>query len=146
MTTTLFTIGYEGRQLDDLIDTLRRHRVERVVDVRELPLSRRKGFSKTGLGTSLEGAGISYEHIKPLGTPKPLRDMYKSGRVAEGEAGYREHLHGVAHPYLAELADSVEDGPVSCLLCYEAKPDECHRSVIVEGLSELIAELQVEHL
>jgi uncharacterized protein (DUF488 family) len=143
--TVVFTIGYEGRQPDDLLDTLKRAGVDRLVDVRELPLSRRKGFSKTGLATMLESAGIAYDHVKPLGTPKQFRDLYKSRRQAEGEAGYREHLFGDAYPYLIELADSLE-GTRSCLLCFEADHAECHRAVIVEALEERIPELEVKNL
>ena len=57
----LFTVGYEGRALDEMIAELVRAGVERLVDVRELPLSRRRGFSKTALGESLRGAGIATE-------------------------------------------------------------------------------------
>jgi len=62
----LFTVGYEGRSIDELVDALRAAGVERLVDVRELPLSRRKGFSKTALGDTLRDAGIEYIHVRAL--------------------------------------------------------------------------------
>jgi uncharacterized protein (DUF488 family) len=67
---TLFTIGHEGRSLDELVDELARAGVNRLVDVRQLPLSRRRGFSKTALGETLHIAGIEYVHVKALGNPK----------------------------------------------------------------------------
>jgi len=54
----IFTIGYEGKSLDQFVAELRRNRISRVIDVRELPLSRRKGFSKTPLTAALAAAGI----------------------------------------------------------------------------------------
>src|SRR5688572_16080609 len=64
---TIFTIGYEGATLSDFIATLQVAGVRRVVDVRELPQSRRPGFSKNVLRTALEEHGFAYEHRKPLG-------------------------------------------------------------------------------
>ena len=58
MKTALFTIGYEGRALDELIAELQAHRIDRVIDVRELPLSRRRGFSKTPLREALAAHDI----------------------------------------------------------------------------------------
>jgi len=69
----LFTIGYQGSTPSDLIDRLLGAGVERVVDVRELPLSRRRGFSKSPLAAALTSAGIRYEHVRALGNPKPNR-------------------------------------------------------------------------
>lgn len=91
---TLFTIGYEQhRSPSTLIDALLDAGVRRLVDVRELPLSRRRGFSKTALSAALADAEIEYEHVRALGNPKPYRELYRSGRVSEGEKRYRAHLH-----------------------------------------------------
>src|SRR5688572_1536945 len=65
----LFTIGYEGRALDELLAMLSSHRIERVIDVRELPLSRRRGFSKTPLAAALRARGIDYVHVRTAGNP-----------------------------------------------------------------------------
>jgi uncharacterized protein (DUF488 family) len=144
--TTLFTIGYEQHATStSLIDVLQRAGVRRLVDVRELPLSRRKGFSKTALAGALAAAGIEYEHARALGNPKPYRDLYKMGQVGRGESSYRKHLHNGSYSSVIELADGLSDKP-TCLLCFEAAHDVCHRAVIVEALSERIPTLSVEHL
>src|SRR5262245_36925707 len=62
--TQLFTIGYEARTIEQFVVELRRKRISRVIDVRELPLSRRRGFSKTPLSSTLADAGIDYVHLR----------------------------------------------------------------------------------
>jgi uncharacterized protein (DUF488 family) len=143
---TLFTIGYEHHPTpDSLISTLSGSGVRRLVDVRELPQSRRRGFSKTALSAALAEAAISYEHVRELGNPKHYRDLYRAGRSAEGKQLYRSYLeNGSAHA-LIELRESLEGVP-TCLLCFEASPELCHRSVITEALSAQLDDLTVVHL
>jgi uncharacterized protein (DUF488 family) len=141
----LFTIGYEGRTPADLIERLHEAGVERVVDVRELPLSRRRGFSKTPLAAALEQSGIRYEHVRALGNPKVTRDRYKSGDVDGGAREYRAHLHNGSYPALAALADSIT-GEKTCLLCVEGSHDRCHRSVIAGAVAERLPRVAIVHL
>lgn len=144
--TTVFTIGYENHPTpDSLIAALQGAGVRRLVDVRELPLSRRRGFSKTSLATALEDADIRYEHVRALGNPKPYRELYKAGQVAEGERHYRKHLHNGSYGALVELGDTL-DAEATCLLCFEASHETCHRSVIVEALEEHLDDVEVVHL
>lgn len=142
---TLCTIGYEGRNVDDLLDALLTAGVTRLVDVRELPLSRKRGLSKTALGNSLDGVGIAYEHLKPLGNPKENRERYWSGDVEGGAEIYRRHLHNGSYSTLVDLAESL-DGGTACLLCFERDHEVCHREVIVDSLRELRPGLAVDHL
>lgn len=146
MPSPLLTVGYEGRDLATFLDQLEDAGVARLVDVRELPLSRRKGFSKTALGDALADRGIEYVHVRPLGNPKPNRERYWAGDVEGGAAVYRAHLRD-ENPYsaLVELADTLGDATV-CLMCFEADHERCHRDVIVDSLSELCPDLQVHHL
>jgi uncharacterized protein (DUF488 family) len=142
----LFTIGYEQHRTQaSLAGALRRAGVERLLDVRELPLSRRRGFSKTALGAALGDAGIRYEHGRALGNPKPLRDLYRSGRQAEGEAGYLAHVRNGSALAVGELAETLTDA-ATCLMCWEHDHRTCHRDVIVSELRRLVPDLQVEHL
>jgi len=141
----LFTVGYQGRSLDEMIAELVDAGVERLVDVRELPLSRRRGFSKTALGEALREAGIEYIHVKALGNPKPNRERYWAGDVEGGAAVYRKHLNNGSRSALVELAESLGGDP-ACLLCFERNHAECHRDVIVEALQELQPGLAVSHL
>jgi uncharacterized protein (DUF488 family) len=145
MTIMLFTVGYQGRSRDETIAELADAGVERVVDVRELPLSRRPGCAKAALSGALREAGIAYVHMRALGNPKPNRDRYRAGDVEGGAAVYREHLHNGSRAALVELAASLGDVP-ACLLCFERNHAECHRDVIVEALRELHPGLAVSHL
>jgi hypothetical protein len=63
--------------------------VERLIDVRKLPLSRRRGFSKTALGLALRESGIEHIHVKALGNPKPNCERYWAGDIEGGAAVYR---------------------------------------------------------
>jgi hypothetical protein len=143
---TIFTIGYEQhRTPSTLIDALRAAGVRRLVDVRELPLSRRRGFSKTGLASFLAEAEIGYEHVRALGNPKPYRDLYKSGRINEGAGAYRAHLHNGSYPALIELSQTLDKTP-TCLLCFEEAHDVCHRAEIVAALEDRLVDLDIVHL
>ena len=74
---SIFTIGYEGLNIDNFLALLRSGCVETVVDIRELPLSRKRGFSKNGLRDMLNANGFAYRHMSELGCPKPIRDQYR---------------------------------------------------------------------
>ena len=75
----IFTIGYEGLDSEQLGGLLREAGVQVLADVRAVANSRKRGFSKGALGTSLREAGLGYAHLRSLGTPK-------SGRQEIGRA------------------------------------------------------------
>ena len=77
----IFTIGYEGATVGEFVDALQKAGVERVIDIRALPLSRRPGFSKTPLRGALAEAGIEYVHLKALGTPADGRAAARGGAM-----------------------------------------------------------------
>jgi uncharacterized protein (DUF488 family) len=142
----LCTIGYEQHRTSaSLVAALKAAGIRRLLDVRELPLSRRRGFSKTALGAVLGDADVSYEHERALGNPKPLRDLYRSGRQSEGEAGYLAHIRNGSAWAVDELAISLEREP-TCILCFEEDHRQCHRALIVDELRLRLPHLRVEHL
>ena len=71
------TIGYEGLDIDAFMSLLAENDIETVVDVREMPLSRKPGFSKKALEAALNLSGREYVHMVALGCPKPIRDRYR---------------------------------------------------------------------
>lgn len=73
----IHTIGYEGKSIEEFVDILVENDVQIVVDVRELPLSRKAGFSKRGLAAALEERGIGYVHMRELGTPRAMRQQLR---------------------------------------------------------------------
>jgi uncharacterized protein (DUF488 family) len=143
---TLWTIGYERLLPPELVAELTAARVERVIDVRHRPQSRRPGMSKTRLGDLLRLHGIAYEHRKALGTPPDLRHDFHAGRVAKARAAYREHVETTAPGALAALAGELEHGPRTTLLCLEQDPAGCHRRVLCEALAERLPGLAVVDL
>ena len=129
--TALFTIGYQGRALDELIAELSANRVERVIDVRELPLSRRRGFSKTPLGEALAAADIEYVHLRQAGNPyRAEKDSIPRDELL---AKYKRHLAGAAQA-ITDVVDAARGRRVS-LLCYEREPAECHRSILAKRIA-----------
>ena len=79
--TSLYTLGYEGADIQLFIRTLLNAGVKVVADVRAVPLSRKKGFSKRGLSAQLASAGIEYVHFVDLGNPREGRDAAKAGNT-----------------------------------------------------------------
>jgi uncharacterized protein (DUF488 family) len=143
----VWTIGYEKLGPDSLIAELEAEGIERVLDVRFRPQSRKPGMSKTRLSDALARHRIAYEHRKDLGTPPDLRWLFHAGRTARAAAAYREYVESNARPALEELAAELgEGGPRTVLLCLEEDPAACHRRVITEALGDRLADLEVVDL
>jgi len=129
----LFTIGYEQTPSRAVLDELEAAGVKLLVDVRAIASSRRPGFSKNQLAAGLDERGISYLHLKGLGTPKSGREAARSGKFGLLHKIYSAHLKTVeAKEQLDELSALVnKSGPV-CILCYERDHAHCHRQWIAE--------------
>src|SRR5438270_13202478 len=88
----IFTIGYEGAALQDFVATLQHSCIQRLLDVRQLAQSRRRGFSKNALAAALAEVGISYTHLPQLGDPKPGREAARRGDIAAFQSIFEDHL------------------------------------------------------
>ena len=127
----IFTIGYEATTMDEFLAALKGAGVERVIDVRALPLSRRPGFSKSPLRAALDQAGIDYVHLKALGTPSEGRSAARAGRQDDLERIYSGQLElPEAMVQMEQMRELAGDKP-SALLCYEREPAGCHRSLLL---------------
>lgn len=133
----LFTIGYEQTPAKAVLDELQHAGVKLLVDVRAIASSRRPGFSKTQLAAGLDERGISYIHLRGLGTPKEGRLAARSGDMKALSKIYHAHLKTPeARAEMDELAGLVmKAGPV-CILCYERDHNICHRKFIAEIIQE----------
>ena len=130
----IFTIGYEGATQPELIAALRKAGVERLIDVRAVPLSRKPGFSKNVLAAGLAEADIDYVHLKALGTPPEGREAARKGRFEEMERIYAAQLDTPeAAVQAAQLVDLAGEKP-SALLCFERDPAHCHRTPLREAV------------
>ena len=131
----IFTIGYEGTTVPEFLNALQKAGVERVIDVRALPLSRRPGFSKTPLRLALEEAGIEYVHLKALGTPSEGRTAARAGRHEDMKrvyAGQLELPEAIAQS--AQMLALAAEKP-SALLCMEREPQHCHRTLLLQAVA-----------
>ena len=145
-TNRLFTIGYEQTPAKAVLDELEKAGVKLLVDVRAIASSRRPGFSKNQLSAGLDQRGISYIHLRGLGTPKEGRLAARSGDIATLQRIYAKHLKTPhAKEELDELSALVKaSGPV-CLLCYERDHAHCHRRWIAEIIEDR-DEVKIENL
>src|SRR5689334_12545616 len=139
----LFTIGYEQTPSKAVLDELEQAGIKLLVDVRAIASSRRPGFSKTQLAAGLDERGISYLHLRGLGTPKEGREAARGGQYALLHKIYATHLKTPqAREQLDELSSLVKtSGPV-CILCDHR---HCHRQWIAEIIEERDG-LKVENL
>ena len=141
MTDEVLTVGYENATPAGLITALQGAGVRVLVDVRALANSRKPGFAKTALSGALEQAGIGYLHLRALGTPAEGRAAVRAGKPAVMRKIFAAHLAGTeAQAALANLSDLARQQRV-CLLCLEADPAHCHRTLVAEAVG-----LPVVHL
>ena len=132
----IHTVGYEGLALDEFLQRLRRARVRLVVDVRDVPLSRKRGFSKKALAAALDATGMEYLHIRSLGCPKPIRDQYRANRDWNAyTVAFMNHLREQTAA-VGELA-AVCEARAAALLCYEADAGFCHRTYVARAAAAI---------
>lgn len=131
----IFTIGYEAVTQAEFLFALKEAGVERVIDVRAVPNSRRPGFSKTPLRNALAEEDIDYVHLRALGTPADGRAAARAGRTADLEriyAGQLELPEAIAQS--AQMIELAKEKP-SALLCYEREPGGCHRTLLLRSVA-----------
>lgn len=133
---TIYTIGYESTTMEAFLAALKAAKVEQVIDVRALPLSRRPGFSKNALAATLKDAGIGYVHLKALGTPKPGRDAAKKGDWRTMERVYAGQLELPEAQAEAAKLRALAAEKRSAVLCFERDPQYCHRTMLLREEGE----------
>jgi uncharacterized protein (DUF488 family) len=132
---SVWTIGYEGRTPDEFVATLKAEGIRRLVDVRELPMSRKKGFSKSALAARLEAEGIAYTGLRRLGAPREARHRLRdTGEWDSFAPVYLAHLDKEPDA-IAECAALAKSEPVA-LLCFERNAKDCHRGLLAGRLAQ----------
>ncbi len=143
---TIATIGYQTATVHSFLEALERAGIDLLVDVRAVASSRRPGFAKSQLAANVATIGVEYLHLRGLGTPAEGRAAARAGRHAELKAIYAEQLKtAAARADLDVLADLVRGKRHVCLVCLEADPTYCHRSLVVAALSDMMP-LRARHL
>ena len=133
---TFFTLGYQSHTVRTLLGLLSTNGVDVLVDVRENPVSRKRGFSKIRLAESTAQLGIEYFHFPCLGTPHRIRKLYsRTGNIESALQLYEEYLRS-REKCLRSLLERVTS-KYFCLLCLESDYTSCHRSIIALKLAEM---------
>jgi uncharacterized protein (DUF488 family) len=135
----LYTLGYQGVDVDTYVQKLKAAGVGIVADVRETPWSHKRGFCKNILSTELSRAGIEYVHVKSAGNPKENRRTAPD--LAECLRRYRHYLKdnpaGITD--LVHVIRAAADRNRSvCLTCFEKDVNDCHRSILVDAMRRRI--------
>ena len=134
---TIFTIGHSTRPIGEFLDLLRAHGIRQLLDIRTIPKSRRNPqFNTESLAESLHAAGIGYVHMKDLGG---LRHAARDSiNLAWRNASFRGYADYMQTPAFAEALDRAihlaEETSPTVLMCAEAVPWRCHRSLVADAL------------
>jgi uncharacterized protein (DUF488 family) len=137
MSNSLWTIGHSTRPIDEFIGLLRTHGIQLLVDVRSIPKSRyNPQFNRDQLATSLKKAGFNYAHMSSLGgLRKPKKDSINIGWRNESFRGYADYMQSeLFWEALDELTADSRSLPTA-IMCAEAVPWRCHRSLIADALT-----------
>lgn len=133
----LFTIGYEGRTLENYLNKLLKSGITLVCDVRNNPFSRKYGFSKNTLSKSCAFVEIRYEHLPELGVPSDKRQGLKTqADYDELFDQYTRNILPLQIPSITRIRDWVNEGECVALTCYEQMPSHCHRHCIADFLTK----------
>lgn len=142
----VYTLGYQGVDVDVYVSKLRAAGVGLVADVRETPWSHKRGFCKNILSSELSKAGIEYVHVKSAGNPKENRRTAPD--LAECLRRYRIYL-GENPAGVTDLIEIIRAAAsrnrTVCLTCFEKDVSDCHRSILVEAVRRQI-KLRPVHL
>jgi len=133
---TVYTVGHSNRTWEDFLDLLRAHGIQRVIDVRTVPRSRHNPqFNKEVLSKKLRSARIGYVHLRKLGGLRHARQ--DSPNVGWRNSSFRGFADYMQTPEFADgLARLMKlaRGKRSAIMCAEAVPWRCHRSLIGDAL------------
>lgn len=143
--SAVYTVGYSGRTIDGLLNCLLQKGLSGVVDIRRVPLSRRYGFHGKTLALHLSSLGLKYFGQPELGVETEARRG--TNEVAARKVLLTSYRRRVLRSQMGEveaLAEELKTQPLA-LLCLEADPAQCHRSVLADILAD-ISSLRVYHL
>lgn len=134
-TPAVFTVGHSNHSIEKFLGILQAHRVERVVDVRRFPVSRKwPHFDATNLAASLPAAGIDYTGMPELGgRRKPLPDSPHVAWRTDAFRGYADFMDTLEFAASLEKAMELAKERRTALMCAEALPWRCHRSILADA-------------
>ena len=143
----LFTIGYEGKNLEQYLTILINENVKLLVDVRKNPVSRKYGFSKKILQNACESVGIKYIHLPELGIESEKRKNLKSQADYDNLfLEYEKFILPAQKDAIKFIYKCLSDHKRIALTCYEALPKKCHRTKVAQAVISLDNDLMFKHL
>jgi len=131
-----FTIGHSTRPIEEFIELLLSNGVRQLIDIRTIPKSRRNPqFNTDNLAASLHAAGIAYIHLKALGgLRQPRRDSLNTAWRNAGFRGYADYMQTPEFEAALDRAIGLAGREPTALMCAEAVPWRCHRSLVSDAL------------
>ena len=140
----IFLTGYQNSSLKKFIKKLKDNGITIVVDIRELPLSRKKGFSKTQLINILKRSGMGYEHIAKLGSPRLIRHELRKedGDYITFFNKYRTYVRG-RHFEIQKIIDMAKT-EVICIMCFEEDCELCHRTIVADEIQKIMPQAKIQ--
>ena len=132
----MFTLGHSTRTAEEFLAVLRRYGIQLVADVRSVPRSRRNPqFNRDTLPATLAEAGIRYEHMPELGGfRRPLPESPNTGWKNDSFRGFADYMQTEEFRAGLEKLIAAAAGKRTAILCAEAVPWRCHRSLIGDAL------------
>ncbi len=134
---TVFTVGHSTLPIEQFLAVLAAYRLERLADVRTVPHSRRNPqFNADALDVSLRAATIEYVALRELGgLRQPRVDSPNGGWRNDSFRGYADYMQ--TEPFAAGLERLIELSRTrrTAIMCAEAVPWHCHRSLIADALA-----------
>ena len=133
---TVFTIGHSTRPIEEFVHLLMAHRIQRLVDVRSMPRSRHNPhFAREHLSSALARSGIQYSHMSALGgRRRARRDSTNTGWRNLSFRGYADYMETRAFKDGLDRCVALARDERLALMCAEAVPWRCHRSLIADAL------------
>lgn len=137
MPATVWTIGHSTRPAEEFIRLLKSFGVQRVVDVRTVPRSRHNPqFNADALAELLPGSDIEYIHDKDLGGLRhPRKDSVNTGWRNDSFRGFADYMQSAAFTAAVERLAALAAQKPTAIMCAEAVPWRCHRSLIADALT-----------
>jgi uncharacterized protein (DUF488 family) len=146
MSSTIYTIGYERRSIDEFIECLIKNNIAQLIDVRSNPQSRKPGFSRLNLAETLERYGIRYLSFPALGIPSERRKRFPG--IANRRTlldWYEDNIVTLWPQEIKVLLEFIRQKP-SVLMCFERDPTLCHRLKLANLVSNLTGQAIVHLL
>jgi len=134
----IFTVGHSTRSIDEFVELLRAHGIKEIVDIRSIPQSRHNPqFNADDLKQSLQREHMSYKHIKELGgLRRAKKDSINLGWRNASFRGFADYMATQEFSEGLEALTKIANTRETAIMCAEAVPWRCHRSLIADALTK----------